>query len=140
MKHLILILTFLFCSSITFAGFKTANEAQSKLKTFQTKSFDLKDEKSIEKMEDDLVDSLIDAVEFATKGPLNAELTREIVRVALVLLKQDKTNYGAEIILPLYKKNESEMRAILKTLPKEDSQLLEKSLKGASDEASGVEN
>lgn len=135
MKNILLISSLLISVS-AFAGFKTAQEAETKLKTFSSKSFETKDQKAIIAMEDDLVDSLSDAVELS--APMTDSLKKEIVRVAIVLLKQDKTNYGAEIILPLYKKNETEFKAIFKTLPKPDSRLLEESIQGAKDEASGA--
>lgn len=134
MKKLLLISSLLI-STAAFAEFKTAKDAETKLKTFSSKSFEIKDQQAIEKAEDDLVDSLTDAVEFAEKTPKNEELNKEIVRAALVLLKQDRTNYGAEIILPIYKKFEIEFKAIIKNLPKPDSRLLEESIKGAMHEA-----
>ncbi|MNL50285.1 hypothetical protein D3C87_1732880 [compost metagenome] len=134
MKGILIVSCFLFYT-ITFAEFKSATEAETKLKTFSSKSFELKDQSAVEKAEDDLVDSLSDAVEFAEKAPKNDELNNEIVRVALVLLKQDKTNYGAEIIIPVYKKFETEFKTIIKNLPKPDSRLLEESIKSAIREA-----
>lgn len=133
MNKILIAFTFLF-SLQTFAAFKTAAEAETKLKTFSSEQFKSKDGTDQEKIEDDLVDSLIDAVEFIVKEPKHETLKKEIVRVAVVLLKQDKSLYGAEIILPLVRLNRAEFQKLIKTLPSQDSRLLERSVKDADRE------
>ena len=135
MKHILIAFTILF-SFNAFAGFKTAAEAETKLKTFSSEQFKDKEAKDQEKIEDDLVDSLIDAVEFAVKDPKHEGLKKEIVRVAVVLLKQDKSLYGAEIILPLVRQNRAEFQKLIKTLPAQDSRLLDRTVKDADREES----
>lgn len=133
MNKLAIALTFLF-SLQAAAEFKTAVDAETKLKTFSSEQFKSKEAKDHEKIEDDLVDSLIDAVEFVVKNPKNENLKKEIVRVAVVLLKQDKSLYGAEIILPLVKLDRAEFQKLLKTLPPQDSRLLDRTVKDADRE------
>ena len=133
MKHILVALTLMFSLPV-LAGFKNAAEAEAKLKTFASDQFKDKELKAQEKIEDDLVDSLIDAVELSVKETQQLTLKQEIVRVAVVLLKQDKSNYGAEIILPLFKQNRTELQKLIKALPPKDARLLEQSLKDAARE------
>lgn len=124
----------LFLALTSFAEFKTSQEAENKLKAFVSKNFVGKADKDVVAMEDDLVDSLIDAVELSVKEPKNDNLKKEVLRAAVVLLKQDKTNYGGEIVLPLYNQNDVEFKNILKYLPTSDARLLEKAVLDAKRE------
>lgn len=133
MKHILMTLTLIFTLP-ALAGFKNAAEAEAKLKSFSSDQFKNKELKDQEKLEDDIVDSLIDAVEVSVKETTQLTLKKEIVRVAVILLKQDKSLYGAELVLPLFKQNRTEFQSLIKTLPPKDSRLLDQSVKDAARE------
>lgn len=133
MKHILIVLTLIF-SLPALAGFKNAAEAETKLQSFSSDQFKNKDSKAQETLEDDIVDSLIEAVEVAVKNPQEMTLKKEIVRVAVILLRQDNSNYGGELVLPLYKQNRTEFQKLIKSLPPKDSRLLDQSVKDAARE------
>jgi len=137
MKFMFVAFTLMFSLS-SFAGFKNAADAETKLKTFSSDQFKNKDLKQQEKLEDDIVDSLIDAVEVSVKETQQLTLKKEIIRVAVVLLKQDTTNYGAELVLPLYKQNRAEFLKLIKALPAKEFRLIDDAVKSAArEEADG---
>ncbi len=137
MKHLNYIIVVSLLWGACFAqAFKTSQEVVAKLRTFQAQSFKNIDAKAKFKLEDDIVDTLVDSVKLAVKEPQNSELRSEVIRVSVLFLRHDDTQYAGELLLPLYEKNKSEFKNLIRNLPAADSRMVLEAVENASREAS----
>ncbi|MBO9667100.1 MAG: phosphoenolpyruvate carboxylase, partial [Bdellovibrio sp.] len=84
--------------------------------------------------QDDAFDALEEAVNASLKDTKSTELQEQILKVALVLLKKDPTQFAGEVILPFYEKNRKGFEASLKSLSEADSSLILKAVKAAARE------
>lgn len=86
------------------------------------------------KAQDDVFDALEEAVKASLKDPADIALQDEILRVTVVMLKKDPTQFAGEVILPLYEKNRKGFDAALQKLSAEDAQLVKEAVKTAARE------
>lgn len=83
------------------------------------------------KAQDDVFDALEEAVTASLKNPTDLALQDEILRVTVVMLKKDPTQFAGEVILPFYEKNRKSFEAALKKLSVDEAELVKSAVKTA---------
>lgn len=129
---------FMMCSffSVTaFAKFLGVEDAMKKLdaaQVYNLKTVDENTEMTEEdtKAQDAAFDALSHAVVVAIKES-SAHLTDEILKVAVVLLRKDPTQYAGDIVAPLLQKKKSLYMESLRKLPPADASLVDKAVHSA---------
>lgn len=127
------------CGSPSFAAFYDVREAISSLQSLNLDQLpsateEIKLSEAELKAQDVVFESLEKAVTVALKESPSEDLQGEILRVALVLLKKDPSQFAGEVILPLYEKDKKSFMNGLKKLSAEDSELIEEAVKAAARE------
>ena len=142
-----LLLKSLLCSLMVSTFFAVAYSAETpapsqpavleKLKTLKVNDLKSVDKKTVLnhkelRAQDDAFDALEDGVNASLKDPSNTELQNEILRVAVVMLKKDPTQFAGEVILPYYEKNRNGFDSAIKKLSAEEAKLVKDAVKSAA--------
>lgn len=125
---LLLLIHFFALTAQAQTEFKTAQDAVKKLKTHDAEKLKSAVGEDRDKIEDDLIDDLEGAVEFAKKNKVDAEFLKVVVAAASLSLKNDPSIYAAEVVAPLYRKDKKAFQEALKSLSKKDSGDLEEAI------------
>lgn len=128
----------LLTSSVALAKV-SASDLVKKLEGYQdgsvTSSVDKELSESQMKEQDALFSDLREAVKVSIKEPKNAELRKEAIRVASLMLEKDPSAYSAEVILPLYKFNKKSFVKDAEFLGKDKAKDLVDAIKDAEKES-----
>ena len=82
--------------------------------------------------QDNAFDTLEEGVNASLKDPTSVELQSEILRVTVVMLKKDPTQFAGEVILPYYEKNRNGFDAAIKKLSAEEAKMVKEAVKSAA--------
>ena len=124
----------IFSVSLAAADFKSGKEAIQKLQSYSTEKIKPKTARktdSVSLSEDEIFDRLADAVEIALVEQSNQSLRQEILRVTVMMLKYDPSQYAGELILPLYLQDKNSFLKEAKKLSTEDRKLLMEAVENA---------
>jgi hypothetical protein len=110
---------------------KTAQTLTAQLSTYQEsnikKAFDEKKKTrdvNSDSLQDQAFDALAKGVELLKKDPSDTALQKEVLRVTVLLLQADPSQYAGEVILPLYQQDKKKFLKSLSVLPKKDADLV----------------
>jgi len=147
MKKLILksLLSSLVVSAFFAAAYAAEPKAQAQTATLnKLKALKVNELKTVDegttlneqemRQQDEVFDTLEEAVNASLKDPANVELQKEILRVAEVMLKKDPTQFAGEILLPYYEKNRKGFETALQKLSAEDAKKIREAIKSAAKE------
>ncbi len=121
-----LLFTTLFITTSAFADFRSSEEI---LKEFS--AYTMADSKKGEDHLANIVVKIDEAVQYSLKSGPDINLLHEILRVSYITLKNDPTAAVADVLVPLYKKDEKSFKKALSTLPTAQGKALLKAVKQA---------
>lgn len=137
MKKLMMIIsTSLFCFSGVFASPEDISKNIQALKALNIEEISWSAQQASEqdlKKQDEIFIVLEKSVKQAVTEASD-ELEREILKVAVVMLKKDNTQFAGQVLLPLYKKNEEAFLSSLKQLKDSDATLVKEAVQNAERE------
>ncbi|MDG0817942.1 hypothetical protein [Bdellovibrio svalbardensis] len=125
-RKFLLITALFFATSAGAAEYKSSEEILKDLAVY-TSADSKKDEEHLAS----IVVKIDEAVQFSLKNKPSEQLLHEILRVSYITLKNDPTAAVADVLVPLYKKDEKAFKKALKTLPKSEGNALLKAIKQA---------
>ena len=82
--------------------------------------------------QDNAFDTLEESVNASLKDPSSVELQSEILRITVIMLKKDPTQFAGEVILPYYEKNRKGFDAAIKKLSSEEAKMVKEAVKSAA--------
>ena len=140
MKKIILLLLLSLALPVSLlAKVSSLEETLKKMNSYQENSLLTAGEKALSeedlKKQDLVYDTLREAVDLLIKNPKAEELNKELLRVSVLMLKKDPTQYAGEILLPLYQKDRKSFLNSLKGLSKDQAQKIEEAVKDSEKEA-----